>query len=76
MAPKQVYPTCPSLPKYICPKLLHDFSGLPYVKNRLLSCASKPLDRTAQNPLVEESILFQQAQSCLGPFPNAIISGP
>ena len=27
------------LPKYICPKLLHDSSGLPYVKDRLLSCA-------------------------------------
>ena len=36
------------LPKYICPKLLHDSSGLPYVKDRLLSCASKSLDRIAQ----------------------------
>ena len=27
------------LPKYICPKLLHDSSGLTYVKHRLLSCA-------------------------------------
>ena len=44
------------LPKYICSKLLHDFSGLPYVKDRPLSCASKSLDRIAQNPLVEESI--------------------
>ena len=30
------------LPKYICSKLLHDSSGLPYVKDRLLSCASSP----------------------------------
>ena len=44
------------LPKYICTKLLHDSSGLLYVKDRLLSCASKSLDRIAQNPLVEESI--------------------
>ena len=44
------------LPKYICPKLLHDSTGLPYVKDRLLSCATKSLDRIAQNPLVEESI--------------------
>ena len=44
------------LPKYICCKLLHDSSGLPYVKNRLLSCASKSLDRITQNPLVEELI--------------------
>ena len=44
------------LPKYICSKLLHDSTGLPYVKDRLLSCATKSLDRTAQNPLVGESI--------------------
>ena len=44
------------LPKHICSKLLHDSSGLPYVKDRLLSCASKSLNRIAQNPLVEESI--------------------
>ena len=44
------------LPKYICSKLLHDSTGLPYVKDRLLSCATKSLDRIAQNPLVEESI--------------------
>ena len=44
------------LSKYICTKLFHDPSGLPYVKDRLLSCASKSLDRIAQIPLVEKSI--------------------
>ena len=44
------------LPKYICSKLLHDSTGLPYVKDRLLSCATKSLDRIARSPLVEESI--------------------
>ena len=44
------------LPKYIIPKLLHDSTDLPYVKDRLLSCATKSLDRIAQNPLVEASI--------------------
>ena len=44
------------LPKYICSKLLHDSTDLPYVKDRLLSCATKSLDRIAQNPLVRESI--------------------
>ena len=44
------------LPKYITPKLLHDSTGLPYVKDRLLSCAAKSLDRIAQNPLVKASI--------------------
>ena len=44
------------LPKFICPKLLHDSAGFPYVKDRLLSCASKTQDRIAQNPLAGESI--------------------
>ena len=44
------------LPKYIIPRLLHDSTGLPYVKDRLLTCATKSLDRIAQNPLVEASI--------------------
>ena len=41
------------LPKYICSKLLHDSSGLTYVKDRFLSCASKSIDRIVQNPLAE-----------------------
>ena len=45
------------LPKYITVKLLHDSTVLRYVKDRLLSCATKSLDRIAQNPLVEASIL-------------------
>ena len=45
------------LPKYIIVKLLHDSTGLPYVKDRLLSCATMSLDRIAQNPLAEASIL-------------------
>ena len=44
------------LPKYICSKLLHDSTGLPYVKDRLLTCATKSLDKITQNPLVGESI--------------------
>ena len=42
------------LPKYICSKLLHDSTGLSSVKDRLLFCVTKSLDRTAQSPLVEE----------------------
>ena len=67
------------LPKYICSKLLHDSSGLPYVKDRLLSCASKSQDRIAQNPPAEESISSNRlslAWPRLGPFPNVIICGP
>ena len=57
------------LPKYICSKLLHDSTGLPYVKNRLLSCATKSLDRIAQNPLVEESISSNRLNPAWGHFP-------
>ena len=38
---------CLRLPKYIFTKLLHDSTGLPHVKDRLLSCATKSLDRIA-----------------------------
>ena len=44
------------LPKYISVKLLHGSSGLPYVKDRLLSHATGTLERISANPLVEESI--------------------
>ena len=48
------------LPKYISVKLLHDSSGLPYVKDRLLSFATRTLERISKNPLVEESISFNR----------------
>ena len=44
------------LQKYILPKLLHDSTGLPYMKDHLLSCATQSLDRITQDPLVEASI--------------------
>ena len=57
------------LPKYISPRLLHDSSGLPYVKDRLLSCATKSLDRIAQNPLVRESISSNRLNPAWDHFP-------
>ena len=57
------------LPKYICSKLLHDSTGLPYVKDRLLSCASKSLDRIAQNTLVDESISSNRLNPAWDRFP-------
>ena len=57
------------LPKYICSKLLHDSMGLPYVKDRFLSCATKSLDRIAQNPLVEESISSNRLNPAWDCFP-------
>ena len=57
------------LPKYILPKLLHDSAGLPYVKDRLLYCATKSLDRIAQNPLVEASISSNRLNPAWDRFP-------
>ena len=57
------------LPKYICSKLLHDSTGLPYVKDRLLSFATKSLDRISQNPLVEESISSNRLNPAWDRFP-------
>ena len=60
------------LPKYICSKLLHDSTGLPYVKDRLLSCATKSLDRIAQNPLIEESISSNRLNPAWDRFPTPL----
>ena len=60
------------LPEYICSKLLHDSTGLPYVKDRLLSCATKSLDRIAQNPLVEESISSNRLNPAWDRFPTPL----
>ena len=60
------------LPKYICSKLLHDSTGLPYVKDRLLSCATKSLDTIAQNPLVGESISSNRLNPAWECFPMTL----
>ena len=60
------------LPKYICSRLLHDSTGLPYMKDRLLSCATKSLDRIAQNPLVEESISSNRLSPAWDRFPTPL----
>ena len=60
------------LPKYICSKLLHDSTGLLYVKDRLLSCATKSLDRIMQNPLVEESISSNRLNPAWDRFPTPL----
>ena len=61
------------LPKYICSKLLHDSTGLPYVKDRLLSSATKSPDRIAQNPLVEESISSNRLNPAWDRFPTPLL---
>ena len=60
------------LPKYILPKLLHDSTGLPYVKDRLLSCAIKSPDRIAQNPPVEATISSNRLNPAWDRFPTPL----
>ena len=60
------------LPKYISVKLLHDSSGLPYIKDRLLSCATRTLERISKNPLVEESITFNRISPAWDRFPTPL----
>ena len=60
------------LPKYNCSKLLHHSTGLPYVKDRLLSCATKSLHRIAQNPLIGESISSNRLNPAWDRFPTPL----
>ena len=60
------------LPKYISVKLLHDSSGLPYVKDRLFSHATKTLERISANPLVKESISSNTVNPVWDRFPTPL----
>ena len=60
------------LPKYILPKLLHDSTGHPYVKDRLLTCATKSPNRIAQNPLVEASVSSNMLNPAWDRFPTPL----
>ena len=44
------------LPKYVSARLLHEASGLPYVKERLISVGQNYSARMHANPLVEHTI--------------------
>ena len=44
------------LPKYVSAHLLHEASGLPYVKEGLISVGQNHLARMHANPLVEHTI--------------------
>ena len=60
------------LPRYISAKLLNDSSRLHYVKERLLSCATRTLERISKNPLVEESITFNSVNPAWDRFPTSL----
>ena len=44
------------LPKYVSARLLHEASGLPYVRERLITVGQNHLARMQANPLVEHTI--------------------
>ena len=44
------------LPKYVSARLLHEASGLPYVRERLIKVGQNHLARMYANPLVEHTI--------------------
>ena len=71
-APEQIYSACPAFTKYISLKLLHDSSGLPYVKDRLFSHATKTSERISANPLVEESISSNKVNPAWDRFPTPL----
>ena len=60
------------LPKFISVKLLHDSSGLPYVKDRLLSYGTRTLERIYKNFLVVESISFNRVNPEWDRFPTPL----
>ena len=72
MAPEQVCLACLGLSKCINVKLLHDSSGLPCMKDRLTSCATRTLERISKNPLVEESITFNSVNPAWDRFPTPL----
>ena len=72
MAPEQIYPAAMRLPKYISIRLLHHSSGLPYVKDRLLSRAAKTLERISKNPFEEESITLNRVKPAWDRFPASL----
>ena len=51
---------------------MHDSSGLPYVEDRLLSYVTKTLDRTANNPLIDEYISSHRFNPAWDHFPTAL----
>ena len=68
-----------SLPSYIGVKLLHHSSGVPYVKDRLLSSAAGTLERIPKN--LKKSFgrgvnNIQQGQPRLGSFSNSTFCSP
>ena len=64
------------LPKYISVELLHDSSGLPYVKDRFLSLVQLGLEKDFQESFGKGVNNIQQGQPCVGSFSNTALCNP
>ena len=53
-------------------KVTNDSSGLPHMKDRLLSCATRTSEKISKNPLEEESITFKRVNSAWDHFPTLL----
>ena len=66
------------LPKYVSARLLHEASGLPYVKERLITVGLNHLARMHANPLVENTINSARTTVAWGKYktPVSILKPP
>ena len=65
------------LPKYVSARLLHEASGLPYVRERLITVGQNHLSRMHANPLVEHTINSARANIAWDKYKTPIsISNP
>ena len=66
------------LPKYVSARLLHEASGLPYVRERLITVGQHHLGRKHANPLVEHTINSARTNIALDKYktPISILKPP
>ena len=66
------------LPKYVSARLLHEASGLPYVRERLITVGQNHLARMHANPLVEHTINSDSTNMAWDKYetPSSILKPP
>ena len=66
------------LPKYVSARLLHEASGLPYVRERLITVSQNHLATMHANPLVEHTINSARTNIAWDKYktPNSILRPP
>ena len=66
------------LPKYVSARLLHEASGLPYVRERLITVGQNHLTRMHANPLIEHTINSDRTNIAWDKYktPSSILKPP